>query len=152
MGREVKRVPLDFSWPIGVIWPGYIGRIYCACEYATKGTNNETYDIFEKYCELIKMEPNEHGDYVEKDIEPPKGHGWQMWETTTEGSPISPVFSTPEELAKWLAENNASSFGGQTATYEQWMKMIVVGWAPSAASQDGKIISGVQAIAEGEKR
>lgn len=23
MGREVKRVPIEFSWPLGKIWPGY---------------------------------------------------------------------------------------------------------------------------------
>jgi hypothetical protein len=26
----------------------------------------------------------------------------QMYETTTEGTPISPVMATPEELARWL--------------------------------------------------
>jgi len=71
-----------------------------------------------------------------------------MWETTSEGSPISPVFGTPEALAHWLADNGASSFGSQEATYEEWLKMIGVGWAPSGASIDGgPLISGVAAIA-----
>ena len=38
-------------------------------------------------------------------IEPPKGVGYQCWETTSEGSPISPVFKTPVELYNWLALN-----------------------------------------------
>ena len=37
-----------------------------------------------------------------KETPPPKGDGWQMWETTPKGSPISPVFASPEELARWL--------------------------------------------------
>jgi hypothetical protein len=33
--------------------------------------------------------------------EPPTGDGWQLWETTTEGSPQSPVFATARGLADW---------------------------------------------------
>ena len=47
-----------------------------------------------------------------------------MWETTTEGSPISPVFKTPKLLAKWLSLNNVSIFGENIATYDQWLAMI----------------------------
>ena len=32
---------------------------------------------------------------------PPKGEGFQLWETTTEGSPVSPVFETLDELCEW---------------------------------------------------
>ena len=38
---------------------------------------------------------------------------YQMYETCTEGTPISPVMETPENLARWLADNGASAFGGQ---------------------------------------
>ena len=37
--------------------------------------------------------------------EPPEGKGFQCWETTSEGSPISPVFKTFDELCGWLADN-----------------------------------------------
>lgn len=37
---------------------------------------------------------------------PPAGDGWQLWETTSEGSPISPVFSNPEDLAEWMVHND----------------------------------------------
>lgn len=56
--------------------------------------------------------------------EPPEGDGWQMWETTSEGSPQSPVFKTPEELAAW-ATDNATVFADMKATYGEWMRMIV---------------------------
>ena len=49
---------------------------------------------------------------------------YQMYETCSEGTPISPICETPEELARWLADNKASSFGDRTATYEQWLHMI----------------------------
>jgi hypothetical protein len=49
---------------------------------------------------------------------------YMMYETCSEGTPISPAFKTPEELARWLADNEASAFADQTATYEQWLSMI----------------------------
>lgn len=80
---------------------------------------------------------------------PPEGDGWQMWETTSEGSPISPVCESPEALAKWLADNNASTFGRDTASYETWLGMIEsTGWAMSAVTDSKGFRSGVDAIAE----
>lgn len=58
------------------------------------------------------------------DAEPPEGEGWQLWETTSEGSPSSPVFKTPEALARWC-EDNATVFASMKATYAEWMRMIV---------------------------
>lgn len=65
-------------------------------------------------------------------IEPPQGNGYQLWSTTTEGTPMSPVFEKPEDLATWLSDNNASSFGKQTADYETWLNFIIKdGWCLS---------------------
>lgn len=70
----------------------------------------------------------------------------QMYEDCTEGTPISPVMKTPEELARWLADNNASACGSMTATYEQWLCTIKQGFAISMifCSQEG-LKSGVEA-------
>ena len=73
-----------------------------------------------------------------------------MYENTSEGTPISPAFSAPEELARWLADNNASAFGGMTATYEQWLATCNSGWAPSAVIDGGVFRSGVAAMAKTE--
>ena len=56
-------------------------------------------------------------------ISPPTGEGYQLWETTTEGSPTSPVFETLDELCEWCAEN-ATTFGQNRATKEQWKQML----------------------------
>ena len=58
-----------------------------------------------------------------EDYEPPTGEGFQLWETTTEGSPSSPVFKTFEELCEWCSIN-ASTFASFKATKEQWMKIL----------------------------
>lgn len=75
--------------------------------------------------------------------EPPAGEGYQMWETTTEGSPMSPVFSTAEGLAQWLTGTGASAFGGQTATYQGWLRVCQGGFAPSLVGDEDGLRPGV---------
>lgn len=76
----------------------------------------------------------------------------QMYETCTEGTPISPVMETPEKLARWLADNNASAFGDQGATYEQWLATCKSGWAPSAVfTPKTGLVSGVEGTADLKK-
>jgi|GEM_PF-1852567 hypothetical protein len=55
--------------------------------------------------------------------EPPTGIGWQLWETTSKGSPDSPVFETAEELAAWC-EQYATTFASYKASKAQWFKMF----------------------------
>lgn len=55
--------------------------------------------------------------------EPPEGEGYQLWETTSEGSPQSPVFATLDELCAWCAEH-ATTFGSFHAGAEQWKQML----------------------------
>lgn len=69
-----------------------------------------------------------------------------MYENTSEGSPISPAFETPEELARWLADNGASAFAGMTATHDEWLSVARSGYAPSACISGGRLMSGVEAI------
>lgn len=76
--------------------------------------------------------------------EPPVGDGWQLWETVTEGSPISPVFATADGLAGWMAD---------PARGEDWVpaataaKFIEAGWAPSGAiNAEIGVVSGVEYI------
>jgi hypothetical protein len=68
-----------------------------------------------------------------------------MYENTSEGTPVSPAFETPEQLARWLADTRASAFGGMTATYEQWLATCKSGYAPSAVICGGHMMSGVEA-------
>lgn len=76
--------------------------------------------------------------------EPPEGPGYQIWETVSEGSPISPVFSTPDDLARHMA---TTSWGADKGTsVEQWRAFINgPGWAPSMVMHDGVFETGVQA-------
>lgn len=84
-------------------------------------------------------------DQYMPEFEPGTATYLMMYESTSEGTPISPAFATPEELARWLADSNASAFGGMTATYEQWLSTCRSGWAPSMIVAGGRLMSGVEA-------
>lgn len=71
-----------------------------------------------------------------------------MYETTSEGTPLSPAFETPEELARWCADHGASAFGRQTASYGAWLQVARGAWAPSViVTPGGGIESGVEGMA-----
>ena len=82
--------------------------------------------------------------------EPPTGDGWKLWETISKGSPISPAFKTPEELAAFLVSDEYSwKENDKGTTYKQWLTFIKgPGWAPSLIILNGDIKTGVQTAAE----
>lgn len=55
--------------------------------------------------------------------EPPAGEGYQLWETTSEGSPQSPVFASLDRLCNWC-ELHATTFGDFRVTAGEWHKML----------------------------
>lgn len=56
--------------------------------------------------------------------EPPTGEGYQLWGTTSEGEPMTPVFPTLEELCQYCEDNEVSIFGKDTLTKDEWMNML----------------------------
>lgn len=97
-----------------------------------------------RYSDAESPRPNPD-DYMPYWMDGEKTH-MQMYETVSEGTPISPVMETPEELAHWLAESGASAGGYMTATYEQWLRVCKGGYAPSLVITDGQMTSGVAGI------
>jgi hypothetical protein len=56
----------------------------------------------------------------------PTGDAFQLWENTTEGTPVSPTFDSLEALCEWCA-NNATTFADYKATKQQWLEMLSKG-------------------------
>lgn len=73
--------------------------------------------------------------------EPPIGEGWQVWETVTEGSPISPVFETADKLIEWLQQ---SGYSQQAA--EKFVNGS--GWAPSLTLVDGVVYKDIESLSD----
>lgn len=69
--------------------------------------------------------------------DPPAGDGWQLWQTVSEGGPISPVFAAPEDLARWMAspEYTWGASKHERISYESALAFVNAGWAPSFASK-----------------
>lgn len=81
---------------------------------------------------------------------------FQLYETVSEGTPVSPPFATEDELIEYLVRNGDfwDNHRG-TGTYSREAAEAVVrgGWAPSLVSIGGKIMSGVEGLAAmGAKR
>ena len=147
MGREIKRIHVDFDLferKAKAKWKGYLlDSITCSlCEGTGKTLNN-------KSCGLCRGE----GEYQLR-VEPYKGYGeesgYQVWQDTTEGGPVSPVFESPKDLATWMVENDDSIT--KDTTYEQWLKFIETeSSAPSMIMSGGTIGSGVSKLMEEEE-
>jgi len=186
MSRELKRVPLDFDYPLNKVWSGYLNSYYKECPQcqngetparkrltelvlllmlsgtdSLKGKNHPYFqdgyfDFFNipskemneltcglagrksdlsfghdacdrweatkkiiqvaglnadewgicKHCKGEAIDPAIKEQYNKwQSTEPLIGEGYQCWETVSEGSPISPVFKTLEDLSQWLADN-----------------------------------------------
>jgi hypothetical protein len=91
---------------------------------------------------------------------------YQMWETVSEGTPVTPPFETQQELADYLAahgdewdqkrclEPDWKSLWGGTPGVSGWGKeraerfVFGNGWSPSMVVVDGKIMSNPGEIAE----
>ena len=203
MSRNLKRVPLNFDWPLKKTWEGYQNPYFKKCPKcdngetaarkrleslvnlimlsgtdSLRGKNHPYFEggfIFseiipskdmveltmglagrspsglghdacdrwsatEKIIEAAGLDPKKwgicphcKGDAIDPEIRekyeaweeyaPPKGEGYQLWEDCSEGSPVSPVFGTLEELCEW-AEDNATTFGSYKASKEEWIKML----------------------------
>ena len=54
--------------------------------------------------------------------DPPDGPAYQVWETVSNGSPVSPPFLAPEDLARWMVEHDNSST--KDVTYAEWVDFI----------------------------
>ena len=162
MSREVRMVPPDWKHPKGE--KGYIGL------FSVTSKEGVLQDIQEWLKNQQLWSEGKHPDQQDNDT---KGiarytdwHGaipspddympyWPpevathfcMYETTSEGTPVSPAFATQEELARWLTDNNISTFGRMTTTYDKWLAMIKLGYSiASMARVDGEMHSGVDAV------
>ena len=132
MGRELKRVPWDFDYPMKKIWYGYYMNKISTCHSKEK----EHCEQCKEFARINGIEMESYGcpkyndyfkgiqDKLSELCEPPRGEGFQLWETTSEGSPVSPVFETLDKLCEWC-EVNATTIGRFRATKEEWKQMLL---------------------------
>ena len=168
MGREVRRVPADWQHPRIERLDHRSGRMVES--YQPMFDRPFAAAMQDWYDEWKKWERGERPSYASEACASMTYWEWNggppdpayhrpdwpeatrthlmMYEDTSEGTPISPAFETPEELARWLVDNDASAFADRTASYEGWLAIARGGYAPSMVHDAAGTRSGVEAAAE----
>jgi hypothetical protein len=96
---------------------------------ASAGLDNETFGRC-AVCNGEGIDPAAKEAYEAwESTPPPDGEGWQLWETVSEGSPVSPVFATRDAFVDFLVDEGWSRDGAE--------HFADVGWAPSAIAVVG---------------
>jgi hypothetical protein len=168
MSREARRVPANWQHPTRNSTPGRFIPLYeggVEAPLARWEAENAAWEAGTHPDQLQYKDDTAGRAFAEWYGDRPKAEQympawpegtathWQMYETTTEGTPISPIMESPEALARWLADNGASAFADQRATYEQWLATITRGGSRGSFGVDlhtGNLTSGVALAAEGE--
>lgn len=164
MGREVRRVPPDWEHPDQEngrgLQPLYdesfdeAARRWKEQFLAWEDGHNATFDRprdgtdTEEFWEY-NGQPPERAYYRPDWPEETRTH-YQMYETVTEGTPISPVMPSPEPLARWLADHNANAGAGAHANYEAWLRVCLGGYAPSMVMIGGQLMDGVSGLTDSQ--
>ena len=136
MGREIRRVPLDYKHPTRKRTGGYIPLFDGSDRWGhplsvwqrSWDEQNAAWQRGEHPDQLRWPDDTRkhksfggwHGPRPhERDHTPElpldQRPGWCYYESTTEGTPLSPVFATPEELARWMSAHDWSAEGYEDA-------------------------------------
>ena len=168
MGREIRRVPANWEHPR---WTeedspraAWVGEF--------KSMHDETYEqaATEWLDALAKWEAGENPDrekygyrYIwDWEGNPPDKHYYrpefeseptwfQLYETVSEGSPVTPPFATEDELIDYLCTEGDSwcqkrtSFRDPIPTRDQATALVKSGYAPSMVVANGKIMGPAEA-------
>jgi hypothetical protein len=154
MGREIRRVPANWEHPkYTQDTASRQNQIGCYCPL--HGDYEQTLLEFEKDIkgkglrEAIDYHgggprSEDHAQYGGKECT-----WWQLYETVTEGTPVSPPFATPEELVYYL--RTKGDFWGRINGEEPYSReaaeqMVSGGWAPTGVFAGGKFYNGAEAL------
>ena len=101
-------------------------------------------DDFERSYADWLADPDDWDDEPNRDNYMPGGDWFQLFETVSEGTPLSPPFATREELAAWLTNN--VDYWGKRRTPEQAAAIVRVGYSPSGLWANGTFYNAEEAV------
>ena len=164
MGREVRRVPPNWEHPKDE--RGHYKPLYDKPFEDAAKEWKDAYAAWERgerpdYC----SGDSANLEYWEWNGEPPdRGYyrpSWteaeatwfQVYETVSEGTPVSPAFATREELVEYLVKHGdfwAQSRGEGGCSRKAAEAFVMEdGWVPSMVIENGKITTGIESAARG---
>lgn len=148
MGREIRRVAKGWEHP------KYLGRYTPLWNHSFRAAAQEWLDKFnqaeDKIEFLEKEDRSPDADKYMPDWKNEEKTCWQMYETVSEGTPVTPVFETKEALVDYLVEHG--TLWDQRNVAEGWQdkaqwsreaaqRMVDDEWAPSAIMKGGKLFT-----------
>lgn len=165
MGREIRRVPPHWDHPTQACkhspWNG-------GCDYAKAHDGRCLKPLMQGYgdakAEFEKMQVEkglqealdyfgrapDMNDYV-PDWKEDEATWFQVYETVSEGTPVTPPFATREELVEYLVKHgdfwSQHSKAGGFARKAAEAFVMRDGWVPSMVMQDGKLTEGIESAA-----
>lgn len=170
MGREIRRVPPNWEHPrwteedarrcelIGQLRPCDDIDYPTACakwkeqfaEWENKGPIRRMKDGTLWKGEFWESYPTPDEDTC-RPVFTEEPTWWQVYETVSEGTPISPAFATKEELIEYLVENGdewAQRRGTSPPSRAAVEAFVEGGWAPSMLvnTERGVIAEGIDAM------
>jgi hypothetical protein len=162
MGREIRRVPPDWKHPLLADQTRYLSLN--GWDWTGQGRHfqpmyDEDYEsaIQQWWDERQQWKAGTHQYQSEGTYEAFAGRSpdpdyyrpawadeecthFQVYETVSEGTPVSPVFASREEIATWLVNEKGYSREAAEGFAE-------TGWAPSGASFQGRFYRDIEAAA-----
>lgn len=182
MGREIRRVPANWEHPKKE-YPDYATRVMVVRYQPMRNqpyepalrewiTEWEAWDRGDKpdYCskESKSMKfweysgPPPDPQYYRPDWDMATATWLQVYETVSEGTPVSPPFATPEEIVDYLVANGdfwdqkrraegVSFMDCRPWAREQAEAFVKQGWAPSLIVDNGVVMTGVEALTKQEQ-
>jgi hypothetical protein len=159
MGREIRRVVPNWEHPKRQMWRpgrGYVDEYQPMYDDAFAPKMREWYGEWEAWERGDKPADAISESYIDYNGPPPdpayhrpdwKAEDmtwWQVYETVSEGTPVTPPFATPEELIDYLATNG--DFWDQHRGDGPWPRanaeaFVKSGWAPSMIVQNGEVFT-----------
>lgn len=132
MGREIRRVPEGWDHPKQDV--STTGRSYRPLRDNFEQALADWHDDVERYGAEEAGRRPEPEDFM------PRGEWYQLFETVSEGTPLSPPFVTKKYLVDWLSSN--PDYWGDRRTFEQAWAMVERGWTPSGIAIGGRLYWG----------
>lgn len=130
MGREVRNVPADWKHPKNAsgffvpLFDGWAKR--CADKAAWEDGSHPNRPMFRDLTWEEFAGDRKPEQYMPDWPEDQRTH-FQLYETTTEGTPVSPVFATMEALIDYAAEH-CTVFADMKTSREEWGRMLGAGF------------------------
>jgi hypothetical protein len=174
MGRELRMVPANWEHPKVDRWNGELGYqpMYDSTFEQAAKEWKDGFAAWERgdrpsYCsdECKSLE------YWEYEMDPPnrkyyrpwkdeEATWYQVWETVSEGTPVTPPFETKEELIEYLVANgdfwdqDRRARGDSFMNCDPWSRQAAEtfvngpGWAPSFICDNKGFRSGVETLGD----